>query len=659
MSELVIPRYGTVSREEYAELGFKSGLEIHQQLYTEKKLFCHCPAGLYTKEHDAAVLRHMRPTLSELGEYDGTALMEFKKRKDVIYLLKNESVCTYEMDDTPPFMINQNALDIAMEIALLLNCSIVGELHIIRKQYLDGSIPTGFQRTAIVGLNGWIPYEHAPNGKVRIRQLAIEEDSCREVSDEGHTIIFRTDRLSMPLIEIVTEPDMLTPDDCANVGRRLAMLTRSTGKIRRGLGAARQDVNVSIEGGTRIEIKGVPQYGMIPKLTHYEAYRQKAFLDLQKKIEDDKIDICDKTFIVKDIEAAIVDSNFPRFREAMQNGGMVKAIKVENFGRYGNHPVHPDRVFMDEVAGIVKVVACLDEMPNLIYDGSQVQEIRELEFDRIRNFMDAREEDMVVIVAGDKMDVETAIDEIKTRITQALEVGVPNETRRQIADGTTRFERVLPGPDRMYPDTDLPPLSISEKRIERVQSQMPEFPWNRRNRYRAMGVSDHLIDELFIMNRVSLFEKYIDDEIPFSAPFLAKSLTETYKALKREGYPVDNLSEDAYRKLIDGVDKGYFSKDASIMVLALLSKKPELGLKAIVNELEIPEIDEDEVPELVTKTFKESIDSLNYSASNGNGPDTKTVARRFIMGKIMHSTRGRIDGELLNDTLEEVLDENF
>jgi len=264
----------------YKKLGFKCGLEIHQQLATKKKLFCRCPAGLYHKgdDYDAELVRHMRPTLSELGEYDGTALMEFKTRKNIIYRIKYESACTYDVDDTPPFPMNRDALDIAMEIALLLKSNIVGELHITRKQYLDGSIPTGFQRTGIVGIEGEIPLS---NKTVRIIQISIEEDACREVSDVGHVRVYTTDRLGTPLIEMVTYPDMLTPDEAREAGQYLRFLSRSTGKVNTGIGAARQDVNVSIAGGTRIEIKGVQSIAAIPELTHNEGCPQKALLEMR------------------------------------------------------------------------------------------------------------------------------------------------------------------------------------------------------------------------------------------------------------------------------------------------------------------------------------------------------------------------------------------
>src|SRR5664280_335964 len=200
------------TQKDYDRIGFMSGLEVHQQLRTREKLFCHCPAGFYQKpeEHDAELIRHMRPTLSELGEYDGTALMEFKTRKQIVYQINNKTACTYDVDDTPPFPLNREALDIALEISLLSKLIIVGEVHISRKQYLDGSIPTGFQRTAIIGVEGEIQIR---NKKVKLIQLSIEEDSCREVSDIGHIRVYRTDRLGMPRIETVTYPEFKNPDE--------------------------------------------------------------------------------------------------------------------------------------------------------------------------------------------------------------------------------------------------------------------------------------------------------------------------------------------------------------------------------------------------------------------------------------------------------------
>src|SRR5512136_2604243 len=313
---------------DYAAIGFKSGLEIHQQLLTSKKLFCRCPAGRYSDHVDAEILRHMRPTLSELGEYDGTALMEFKTKKEIIYRINRETVCTYEMDDTPPFMMDEPALDIALGIAMLYSLNLVDELHIARKQYLDGSIPTGFQRTTIVGVTGWVPYQ---DRRISIVQLGLEEDACREVSDIGHRRVYLTDRLGMPLIETVTAPDMRTPQEVAEVAEILRKLVRSTGKVRTGGGAARQDVNVSVRGGTRIEIKGVPRIPRIPLLTHNEAMRQWNLLRLREELRARRI--TPETFKAdpEDVTRILVKTSYEPIRDALGAGAVAAAVVLRGY----------------------------------------------------------------------------------------------------------------------------------------------------------------------------------------------------------------------------------------------------------------------------------------------------------------------------------------
>ena len=462
-----LPRFEATA-DTYRSLGFRSGLEIHQQLATERKLFCRCPARLYQdgEDFDAQLVRHMRPTLSELGEYDGTALMEFRTRKNIIYRIKGETACTYDIDDTPPFAINREALAIAMEIALLLDASIVGELHITRKQYLDGSIPTGFQRTAIVGIEGEIPI---PSHPVRIIQLSIEEDSCREVSDVGHERTYTTDRLGTPLIETVTYPDMRTPDEVAEAAHYLRYLARSTGKVNVGIGAARQDVNVSIDGGTRVEIKGVQHIRWIPELTHNEAFRQKALLcirdDLASRIPDPDAWALDHIELpANEIPPGLdVPGDF-----------RVLALCLPGFAGLLSFFTSPGRCFADEIADRLKVVACI-EKPNLTTSEDPSSPVTDAEWLAIAQRLGASDDDGLILLWGPSDDIPTAIESVDERCRWAFD-GVPNETRKALPDGTTVFERVLPGPDRMYPDTDSAPIPIDDGMIEAARAELPPTP---------------------------------------------------------------------------------------------------------------------------------------------------------------------------------------
>jgi len=417
------------TQNDYDRIGFMSGLEVHQQLLTERKLFCRCPAGVFqgNDEYDAEVIRHMRPTLSELGEYDGTALMEFKTRKEIIYKLNNHTACTYEVDDTPPFKIDPQALEVALEISILSKLNIVGEVHITRKQYLDGSIPTGFQRTAILGVEGEIPLK---NKTVRLIQLSIEEDSCREISDIRHTRVYKTDRLGMPLIETVTYPEMVNPDEVKEACDYIRFLNRSTGKVRTGMGAGRQDVNVSCTGGTRVEIKGVAHTKWIPELTHVECYRQWALLAIRDKLLEriGKAENWKMEHAQLDWDA--FEITYPALKLAKDNGEKLYVVNLPNFKGMLSHFTQPGKDFSSEIKDRLKVIACL-EKPNMLHTEQEVEIISEIDLNIISSIVDAGENDAQIIFWGPEEDIKTALETIEERCQMALE-GVPNETRKII-----------------------------------------------------------------------------------------------------------------------------------------------------------------------------------------------------------------------------------
>jgi glutamyl-tRNA(Gln) amidotransferase subunit E len=540
---------------DYAEVGLKVGLEVHQQLLTEKKMFCHCPAGLYTKQHDGSILRHMRPTLSELGEYDGTALMEFKTRKNIIYLLHTSNVCTYEMDDTPPFLVNSQAIDIAIEQCLMLGCDIVDEVHIARKQYLDGSIPTGFQRTAIVGVNGRLPFHGRELG---ITQVSVEEDSCREVSDRGHLIVWRTDRLGMPLIETVTDPDLRTPEEVEEAILLIGRVCRSTGHVRVGLGASRQDVNVSVRGGRRVEIKGVPKAGWAPALVHGEAVRQVNLLALRDElhrrgfqqpsdlmIEHQEVtETLGGTFLEALSQTSrerYVDDGGRRSELERGAGGFcIRAIRLKGLAGTLAWPGQLDRSFADELRGRVRVIATLDQAPILLHSEDWPAGT-EAELESLRQALGCTTEDGVVVVWGAEEDTLTAAEEIRLRYADAID-GIPLETRQPFEDGSTDFERILPGPDRMYPDTDSPPQRITRERVDKLRAPLPEPPWSREERYSGAGVPTPVIHFLIRRGGARLVDLVVEEcgtDLRRACFFFG----ERVKGLRRAGVAVDTVSD--------------------------------------------------------------------------------------------------------------------
>lgn len=631
----------------YQTVELKAGVEIHQQLFTERKLFCRCPTGNYTKTYDGLVLRHMRPTLSELGEYDGTALMEFKTKKEVLYLLHKDSVCTYEMDDTPPFLINQEALDIAIEIALLLDCTIIDEMHVARKQYLDGSIPTGFQRTAIVGVGGSLNC----NGKtIGIRQVNIEEDACREVSDVGHTITFRTDRLGTPLVEIITEADMHTPQEVAGVIEQLGRLMRVTGKVRRGIGSVRQDVNVSIAGGTRVEIKGVPQIHWVPALVHTEALRQHALLEVREELRHRGVSSGTLRYEIHKLTDLFRESRYTPFRRTIEKGNMIRGIKISGISGLPTFPIQPGKTLADEIAGRVRVIACLDEPPILIHTDEFPQyEGSDRDLAEIRRIFHMSVLDSVFICHGSEVDTNTAVDEIRLRVLDAIE-GVPNETRQAFEDGTTDFERILPGPNRMYPDTDHPPVKISEERVSDIYRRLPRKPQEREKMYRKAGVPADLVKELAISPQAELFEQTLR-EMNLEPKLSSVLLTARVKALRRAGIPVQRISTERFHEFFSHLARGAFSPEASESILSAMAWNPDLPVENIVKNLDLTCLPEQALRQIVLEALETHRDLFC------NNPPSLEQRTRIVMGTVMARVRGRIPGRTVAAYVKKHLEE--
>ncbi len=633
---LVFKPFEEMRDADYEAVGFKSGLEIHQQLLTGKKLFCRCPAGRYSDEYDAEILRHMRPTLSELGEYDGTALMEFKTRKEIIYRINRETVCTYEMDDTPPFELNDEALDHALAIAMLYNCVLVDELHIARKQYLDGSIPTGFQRTTIVGVDGVIPYKKRT---IRIIQLGLEEDACREVSDAGHRRVYITDRLGMPLIETVTAPEMVTPLEVAEVTQILRRIVRSTGRVRTGIGAARQDVNVSVSGGTRIEIKGVSRIPHIPLLTYNEAMRQWNLLRLREELHNRGITQVTFRGHHENVNKLLRKTRFGPISQAIAGGMDVYGVVLQGFRGLLRWQTQTDTYFAREISDRVRVIACLTTLPNIIHSDSPGETLASSEWLNLRKTLGAGEEDTLVLVWGPPVDAVLGANEIINRAREAT-VGVPSETRQALEDGTNGFERILPGPDRMYPDTDLPPKQITPERLARIRTSLPEPVWVREAWYRELGLPVDTIEPLSISPHAPLFAEAV--KTWGVAPGLAALLLIQYpKRLRKKGLDVRQLTPDFLAALLQAIAAGKLFREGAYMAMETWLQDEE----RVWEKWQVP---------MPARELETCVQTAVASMQSMRSADPRARWRR-LMGVVMSQCAGRTDAAGLGERLRSLV----
>jgi glutamyl-tRNA(Gln) amidotransferase subunit E len=649
--------FGALSRGDYEALGFMAGLEVHQQLLTKSKLFCRCPAGRYPTHYDAMVLRHMRPTLSELGEYDGTALMEFKTRKEIVYRLERNSVCTYEIDDTPPFGMDEEAIRIALEIAQLERLNLVSELHVMRKQYLDGSIPTGFQRTAMVGLDGVIPLDLPEMGIRRdlpIRQLSIEEDSCREVSDVGHRVTFSTGRLGVPLIETVTEPELFTPLELEAAGRIIADVARASGKVRRGPGAARQDVNVSVAGGRRVEIKGVHMHRVLPRLVHVEAFRQLNLLRIRAELQRRGVDAPDLDLPEKglpwEVSPLVVEvgglaglSGYRPVRDAAEAGMTVCAVRLPGFGALLAHRTQPGFAFAQEFSERIRVIACPVHRPFMAHSDAP-DGVGELMWSELRRLLGADSGDAVVLVWADESDAATAAREVLLRAQDAL-VGIPSETRQANPNGTTGFERVLPGPDRMYPDTDTPPIPVRDETVAEIRARLPETPWDREDRYRTTGLEPSVARVLSRSPWAKLFDAagVLDEALARRWAFaLLKRMPHHTRRARSEPW-VDPARVGA---VVRAVADGEVRPEAVERLLDAVVTEPEVAPTDIVRRYRRDAGN--------GELFEATIASVAGRAADLQGRSADTLLR-WAMGEAMKPLLGREDPARVRICLAEAL----
>ena len=548
------------------------------------------------------------------------------------YQLYRENCCTYEMDDTPPFPINREALDIALKLAMLLNCAIVDEVHVSRKQYLDGSIPTGFQRTAIVGVSGWVPYK---GRRINITHICLEEDACREISDIGHEIVFRTDRLSMPLLEVITAPDMLTPTEAMEVDALLGRIMKSSGLVRRGIGSVRQDVNVSVTGGDRGEIKGIPRTGMIERLTAIEAERQIALLGIKEALR--LRGISDKTIHGEkyDLTEPLKKSKNPVVKKVKDNKWKIKAIKLHGFAGIMSHQTQPGKYFFDEISGRVKVIACLDNDPNIaVSDFPEAAGFTANDWTIIKKECACKHTDAVVAVWGPEEDVNTALSEIKIRAVEATR-GVPQETRQALKGDVTGFERVLPGPNRMYPDTDSEPVKVTGEMLDRLKSEISSPVYEIENDWQKLGISDEIARKAVVSPYKDIFEKLIKElELPHQF---------AWAALNRLGFNkfADNGHyNNRVLEIFEFYKDGEISKDSLLGLLDSFYRDIARDLSDVIEEHKLIDINSAEVQALIDEYANETAD-MRFA----NGDDRVN----YICGRIKKHFGGRIDGAGLRE----------
>ncbi|WP_367343669.1 Glu-tRNA(Gln) amidotransferase subunit GatE [Methanomethylovorans sp.] len=622
-------------RLDYRALGLKCGLEIHQQLDSKQKLFCRCPTIIRDiKESDSEFFRFLRPTASEMGETDRAALEQSKLNRKYCYKAY-DSTCLVENDDEPPTEVNPEALDIALVIAKLLHMQPVDQMHIMRKIVVDGSNTSGFQRTAFLAKDGYL---ETSQGRVGVDVLCLEEEACQKIEDQGDVVIYSLDRLGIPLVEIGTAPDIISPAHAKETAQQIGMLLRSTGKVKRGLGTIRQDVNISIEKGARVELKGVQALDILEMLVEREVERQVNLLEIRDALLAKGASVCDKIFDVTDI----FEQTTSKVIQRSLKKGKVLAILLPGFAGSVGREVQPGRRLGTEFSDRAKPAGVggifhTDELPNY--------GITEAEVLALRQTVGAREDDAVIMVADVEKRARGAMENVIKRAKETL-MGVPEETRKALPDGNSSYLRPLPGAARMYPETDVPKMDISMEQFESIQ--MPELLTEKSKRFTAeLGLSGELADMIAYSPHLPLFEElvlYFQDGKSVTPTLISRILTGMLPELKRDGVDIDRLCDEHFKQVFSLVEQRIFSREGIDPVLRVLAQNPELSAEKAAAEAGLSNSDTDMIEKFIESMIHERQDFVKQKGPAAVGP---------LMGVVMAEFRGKVDGKILSELLKQ------
>ena len=608
---------------DYNAIGLTAGIEIHQQLNTREKLFCHCETLLRdSSEHSGEFFRYLRVTESEMGEIDRAAQEEMKRERKFRYYTY-DTTCLVENDEEPPASLNEEALTVCLTIARMFGMTPVRQVHTMRKLVIDGSNTSGFQRTALVALDGVLP----AGGE--IETICLEEEAAQRVKDD----IFSLDRLGIPLIEITTSPCMHTPEEVQQVAEYIGMVLRSTGKVKRGIGTIRQDVNISIRGGSRVEIKGVQELDLIAEVVRREVQRQENLIAIRQKL-------LQRNASVPDTSQDVTDLFVPTKSSVLKKAKRICAVCLEGFTGLVGCEIQPDRRLGSELSDYAKKCGVggifhTDELPAYGITADEVMKVRA----RIH----ARDQDCVVIVAAvSDAQALCALHQVVSRARMAYsEKPVPEETRKMLEGGSSAYMRPLPGAARMYPETDVLPVLVDDERWLGVP--VPELLSEKARRFaQEYAIDLNYATRLALSEKIPLFERALAEGIkPKLAAF---TILSTCTELRRDGVDTDTISDEDYLATWHAVESGKIAKEAVPELIRGIASGE--SLETVIGKL-APVVSSQELEFMIHRIVADRSEFVEQKGKAALGP---------LMGVVMKEVRGSVDGKVVSELLKKEID---
>ena len=616
-------------------VGLKVGLEIHQQLATNKKLFCSC-RSIESDEYYMKFQRKLRAVKSELGEYDPAALFEKSKLKTIMYYSNPESSCLVEQDEEPPHNLDKDAKELVLVIASSLNSKIFSEIYPMRKTVIDGSNTTGFQRTMLFSQGGQIDVD---GDKIGVQSICLEEDSAKLLGDKGSVREYSLDRLGIPLVEIALDPVEVDPKKIKKIALSLGRLLRSTKKVTRGIGSIRQDVNVSVkDGGGVVEVKGVQQLDQLERIVEFEAKRQHGLVKIAEKLKNSDFKGISKDVDIFDITKDWSSCKSEIVQKALKDNSIIKAIKIENFsGMFGYSPYEGIRLGK-EIGQLVKFygiggVFHSDELPNYGINNDDIS--------IVKNILKIKENDAFLIIAAPSSKIDFAIDSIINRIVEAKK-GVPAETRLATQTGETVFLRPRPGASRMYPETDIPPILVTSDELENAEKNIPKS-WDESllELQKKYDLNPQLSEQIFDSRYIELFEKIVE-RTKVNPTFVASILCSSITKLERNGLNSKLLKNEDIVKSFQLLEVGKITKESIEMIFENIMDAKSQTIEEAMKNASIVAVNESDLEKIIEEIVEKNQEIVKNQKERAVGP---------LMGIAMRELRGKASGELVNKLL--------
>ncbi len=599
----------------YEKLGLIAGLEIHQQL-EGNKLFCNCPTLIREDKPNFEIKRYLRASAGETGEIDIAAKHENKKEKYFVYQGYHDTNCLVELDEEPPHDINKNALNVAIQCSLILKANISEFIQVMRKTVIDGSNTSGFQRTSLVARDGKM---QIGNKIIGIDTICIEEDSCKIINKGENSTNYNLDRLGIPLVEIATKPDIRTPEEAKISAEKLGMILRSTNKVKRGLGTIRQDVNVSIKEGARVEIKGAQDLKTIPLLVENEVKRQANLIEIKKKVKkinDLKISNLTKTF---------ENTNCKFIKKAISNNENIIGFKLNNFSGLLGIELMPNHRLGTELAGYAKVFG----FGGIIHSDEKLKkyEFTEKEISEINKKLDVEEKDAFILIIGNENRINEMVQlSLQPRIKGLLK-GIPKEVRKANVDGTSTYMRPMPGAARMYPETDVKIEKINIKEIK-----LPELIENKIKRFEKIMGKDLAILTAK-SEKVSVFEKFVAKFKNVKPAFIAETMLSTPREIKRKfNIEINKLTDIYFEEIFNALNNDKITKDSIQEILLDICKDKFISIE---NYKSMSDSDLEKEIKLIVN-------------------ENKDIPFNALIGKVMSKLKGKADGKKIVEILKKL-----